>query len=514
MPGKRAVSVESLPAAGACPLDLMLLPIVPRISVPLDEDERWRLRAIAAQIASEEPALAATDAFGTRARPGISAHRWLVIGDATEIALAKIDEESTYEYRLSLLARQNDLVVFGGEPNPSFELYRSQFIGQGPIVPISPRNVPANPLLPLADRCRLDDEAFARIVEATKREGGLTIVPHIGMGSAWRLAGAVADETGLDVRVMSPPPRLTRRANDKLWFTRLVAKVIGENAIPATYSAHGLAVLAQRIRALARTAERVVVKVPDSAGGAGNVCLAAHEVIDASLSDIKDRIFGILRAVGWCETYPLLVGLWEAPALSSPSVQLWIPSIADGPPIIEGLFEQILEGREGLFVGSVPAELPEPWQRRLADEAMRLATVLQFLGYFGRCSLDTLLVGRTFGTAALHWIECNGRWGGVSIPMTIVNRLKRGSDRAKFVVVQRTGESHPPQSFADALEALDPILFRSGKRGEGIVLLSPAEIEAGRGVQMLACAETIADARELATSAVDILSGLQCLGNA
>jgi hypothetical protein len=137
---------------------------------------------------------------------------------------------------------------------------------------------------------------------------------------------------------------------------------------------------------------------------------------------------------------------------------------------------------------------------------MRLASTLQFLGYFGRCSFDTLLVGQTLDSAVPHWIECNGRWGGVSIPMTIVNRLTRGGDKAKFVVVQRVEDYRPPQSFADAVQALDGILFK-GERQKGIILLSPAEIEAGRGVQMLACAETVAAARDLSDRALKILSG-------
>ncbi len=481
------------------------LPVVPSITVSLGEHELQRLQEIAARIARKEPALAATHAFGTQTRPGLSANLWLVIGDTREIALTEVGGEETFEYRLSLLARQGDLVVFGGQPHYDFERYRSQ-LGLGPIISINVRRFPANPLLPLAERCLLDSAAFAQIVERTKRAGGLTIVPHIGMGSVWRLAAAVAEATGLDVCVASPPPRLTRRVNDKLWFARLAGEILGESSLPPTYAAHGPAVLAHRIRSLARSAERVVVKVPDSAGAAGNLCLAAREVADASLSDIKNRILRGLRAFGWYDTYPLLVAVWEAPILSSPSVQLWIPAITDGPPIIEGLFEQILEGEEGSFVGSVPAELPEKWQRHLAKDATRLASALQLLGYFGRCSLDTLLVGQTRDAAVLHWIECNGRWGGVSIPMTIVNRLTGGGAKAKFVVVQRTGEHQLPQSFATALQALDGILFRPGRYEKGVILLSPVEIEAGRGVQMLACAETVAAARKLSDCALKILS--------
>jgi hypothetical protein len=154
-------------------------------------------------------------------------------------------------------------------------------------------------LLPLAERCLLDDAAFSQIVEKTKWAGGLTVIPHIGTGSVWRLAAAVAETTGLDVCVASPPPRLTRRVNDKVWFSRFAAEILGETALPPNYAAYGPAVLARRIRSLAQSTERVVVKVPNSAGGAGNVCLTAREVAGASLLDTKNCILRVLRASGW-----------------------------------------------------------------------------------------------------------------------------------------------------------------------------------------------------------------------
>ena len=322
----------SIKNSGGNAAESSLLPVVPRTTATLEERERRRLEEIAARIAKQEPALAATQAFGPHTHSGLSPHLWLVIGDTREIALTRVGHEITFEYRLSLLAREGDIAVFGGAIHHDFERYRSEQIGLGPIVSINVRGFPGKPLLPLAERCLLDAAAFSQIVERTKRAGGLTIVPHIGTGSVWRLAASIAEATGLEICVASPPPRLTRRVNDKLWFARLAAEVLGETALPPTYAAYGPAVLAHRLRLLARSAERVVVKVPDSAGSVGNVCLAAREVVGASLSDIKNRMLRVLRAVGWYDTYPLLVGVWEAPVLCSPSVQLWIPAITGGPP--------------------------------------------------------------------------------------------------------------------------------------------------------------------------------------
>src|SRR5208283_3131395 len=129
-----------------------------------------RARAASCPRGSAEDSCRGADAGGDqrvwgRVRPGMVSNLWLVIGDTREIGLAKVDRARTFEYRLSLLARRDDLVTFGGEPHPDFERYRSHFIGTGPVLTLNLPSGAGSPLLPLAARCRLDDKAFSRIVE-------------------------------------------------------------------------------------------------------------------------------------------------------------------------------------------------------------------------------------------------------------------------------------------------------------------------------------------------------------
>jgi len=118
-------------------MDTQLLPVVPRVAATLDQHELRHVQQAAQKIAAEEPTLAATSAFGDRVRPGMLDNLWLVIGDTREIGLAKADRAPTYEYRLSFLARRDDLVTFGGEPHPDFEHYRSHLIGIGPVLSLN-----------------------------------------------------------------------------------------------------------------------------------------------------------------------------------------------------------------------------------------------------------------------------------------------------------------------------------------------------------------------------------------
>ena len=76
----------SIKNAGGSPTESSLLPVVPWMTAALEERELRRLEETAAQLAKQEPALAATQAFGPHTRSGVSPHLWLVIGDTREIA--------------------------------------------------------------------------------------------------------------------------------------------------------------------------------------------------------------------------------------------------------------------------------------------------------------------------------------------------------------------------------------------------------------------------------------------
>ena len=120
-------------------------------------------------------------------------------------------------------------------------------------------------------------------------------------------------------------------------------------------------------------------------------------------------------------------------------------------------------------------------RQRIAQEAAHIACLFQELGHFGRCSLDAVLLD----SGALHWIECNGRWGGVSIPMTLINRLLGGWQNRAFMIVHRTGLRIPPRSFAEVVSQLRDRLFRYGGPAQGTVLLTADGIEAGTGFHFL-----------------------------
>jgi hypothetical protein len=354
---------------------------------------------------------------------------------------------------------------------------------------------------PIASRCCESEIILSQFITAARAGGRFQVVPHIGAGSAWTFAATIAREAGVPVTVAAPPPRLTNRVNDKIWFANQVREVLGPDALPPTFAAFGPAAIAAKIARIARSSERIIVKTPDSAGSMGNVALESALVRGLGLDRIRNLVLSLLRIRGWRGRFPLLVGVWEGDAVASPSVQLWIPPTDQGGPIIEGLFEQHVAGPGAEFVGAAPARLTATVSDRIAREAARLATLLQDLGYFGRCSFDCLVTGTLEGKSSLHWVECNGRWGGVSVPMTFTNRMFGNHAERGLVIVQNMSLDLSIKGVEQAFERLGEMLLRPG-RDQGVVPLSVGGFARGRGVHFISIAATQHQAEELASAAL------------
>jgi len=467
------------------------LPIVAHYDVTLDARER--LRHLASDLRADEPALSATAAFGPWVSPGLGPWPSLVIEDHSWITLFEERGDAAYTYRALLLAGDGDLVVIAQPRCPGFEDYCRSILRLGHVEILTPA-VSAKPLA-LAQRCANDAALIGRAADLARRSGGLNVVPYMGTGGVWTMARRIADIAQVPVRVAAPAPRLTRRVNDKTWFAACVGGALGPQAAPVSKAVYNLAALAGQAAALARQYRSVAIKIPDSASSAGNIILRSRDLRAMTLRHLRNTTASSLRSVGWQGGYPLMVTAWEEPILASPSAQVWIPDGRDGLPVVEGLFDQLVIGPAREFGGAAPSNLPEVWRHRLAQEAVRLAYVFQELGYFGRCSFDAIIVGEDLAAANLHWVECNGRWGGVSIPMTLANRLIGDWTTRPLVVIDRENMPGVPRNFDEVLAELDADLFKLGVRDTGAVIISPSRLQAGSGYEIMVLGESFTAAK-------------------
>jgi hypothetical protein len=211
--------------------------------------------------------------------------------------------------------------------------------------------------------------------------------------------------------------------NDKISFTATVERLFGPESVPQTKSACNLAVTTQHAKHLAEQSTLLGFKLPGSAGGDGNVVVNADHIRDHGLSEIHQLLRQQLRPLRWDGCSPLLIDRWETGVIGSPAAQLWIPPVKQGPPLVEGIFSQTTETLHGVFVGATLANLPSDLTQEITDRTWLLARLFQMLGYIGRCSFDMILVGSGLSDCRLEFIECNGRWGGTSLYMTLMNRI-------------------------------------------------------------------------------------------
>ncbi len=445
---------------------------------------RDKIDELAAEIRVAEPKIDDTAPFGRAVRKGCGDGPGIWFGDTAEIPLMGTSWEKRFDYRMGWLAGPGDVILIGGPDCLAFEEYQKRFTGNRRMtyLNVDPKNAVPRHAVPAI--CLRNADAFAKLRDAVAGSKRMTLHVHLTTGTVWALASRLAEDTGTTVYVAGPPPRLSRRCNDKLWFGEVVQRLLGSGATPPKRAAHSASALTKHVADLTRKWDRIVLKLPDSAGSAGSFLILAQEVRGMKPRSLFRHLRERLISDGRPPRFPMLIEVWDANVLTSPSVQTWIPLPKDGPPIIEGVFEQILSGEKATFIGARQAELPKRIDERLCKGALQLATLFQRLGFFGRCSFDALVTGVNSHVSEIHWIECNARWGGVSIPMSLVSRMAAASTSPKFVIVQRDNDSFLPIPFAKALLKFADLTPPPDLKA-GILFLSPNLMEAGAGCHFL-----------------------------
>lgn len=483
------------------------IPIVQSCTVPFDDHERDRLMALAEKLLENEPALSSTTHFGPNVDCGIHAGGpALLLADQSEISLYGAPEDTLLEYRLAALADCGDILILSHDRSPAFEDYLHDHLGISGLDVMTAASRLGERRWPLPKRCLQQEELFQHIAHRMAGTRLLTIVPYLSTGHVWNLARRLAEETRAQVAITAPPPRLARCVNDKVWFANRVQQVLGKQALSPSVVVYGPAALTGHVLRMSLSSQKLVIKIPDSAGSAGNLTLDTAMFQRHSTASVQRELLDMLTAIGWQGRFPLKIESWEEQILSSPSIQIWIPDRYHGLPIIEGVYEQIVEGAAGKFTGAIKSPVPTTVKDKLVRQAISLAFLFQQLGYFGRCSMDALVTGADYSTADLHWIECNGRWGGVSVPMTLVNRLLPDPEDWHVLIVQRLNLDLPPRPFQTVIDCVGDLLFQEKLGNEGIILLTPTGYERGAGVHFLAVARTLDKARELSRDVMQRLT--------
>lgn len=368
-----------------------------------------------------------------------------------------------YQLRARVRAGAGDLFVATCEDMPVYERYcRDKLqLGDATFIPAAPLELPIR-----VAAAASQGQAFEELCRRARESGGLNIHPYMGNADVWRLAAAIATAASVPVHVLAPPPSVTWLANDKWLMHRIgdeLAGLLGRHPCVPTIHASSAAAAAAALTTLARSHVQVALKMTRCASAMGNRVYRSDEIASWSEEQLEQAVESFLRDKQWRAGDDVLAVAWLDTPLS-PSTQTWIT--AGGDVRIDGLYEQLLVGPERVFEGSVPAELTpgnDAWLRKVSE---LFGAVFGGLGYRGRCSFDFIICD---GTPYL--VEVNGRWGGTSTPMHLVDRLfptGRPAYRARDIMAPGAAEN--PWSFERLLTALgDEVYDATSGRGTYIL---------------------------------------------
>ena len=393
-----------------------------------------------------------------RWRPEDTRHPTLHLDDISAIPfLVDIAGVEEYQHRGRLRAGDHDVYVTVTPAVVGYEDYCQRTLRMG-----APHHLVAEPVgaAIAVSRACTEGRVRARLAEIARDARGMMIHPYMGIEDVWELAAMLSVDSRAPVHVLAPPPPVTWTANDKAMFDELVARVLGRDALVDTRISRDAEGMAADLRALAQRHKRVGLKRTRCASAMGNAVFDSRDV--SSKRDATNAVQEFLRRTEWPKGEEVLAVAWLDTDLS-PSTQLWIPPLGSGDPRLDGIYEQILEGEEKVFVGSRPSTLSDAVNHELGSSALRVGAALQELGYVGRCSFDHLVTGEPRSEFQVVFTECNGRWGGTSTPMSLLDRLLQGPRppyRAQDVVFPELIGAKLP----DLLELVGDLAFRTDTR--------------------------------------------------
>lgn len=476
---------------------MSLPPIIP-IEIPALSATQTRMaERTARELKSRYPEITLEPIFAHLAVDHIDDRPSLHCDDLTEIMRPPSKGSITfYQERARLRAVAGDFVATSFPPNDKYERYCTQQLGLGPVHWITPK--PHGDPHRLAEACWQDRSVRRKLVHAI-RSGELRYIhPHYGTKAVWQLALLLQQASHMHLGVIGAPPGLSAFVNDKGRFAELVRQLFGKAALPPTKMVWNKALAADELCELCHgRSQNVSVKLPSSAGGEGNLVFSGAAFCNKTMTELRTLLEAELPKLGYEVGDELVVSIWEDDVLAAPSVQYWIPPQGAGQASFEGIYKQFITGSEGNFAGSAPTQLPDTLRDSALEQTQVLARIFQELGYVGRCSFDLLLVGPTLANASLHFIECNGRWGGTSLPMTFLNQIFGSWHDHPYAVLTSQFEGDDPSlSFSEVFNALkNDLLDLRTVQDRGAM----QAIQRMKGKQILIHPRRIEEKREITT---------------
>ena len=409
----------------------------------------------------------------------------------------RVKNVGTYCSRAFTRARDGDIVLASLDPIPGYHEYMDKRLnlGNSYYIYVAPNDPERN--YHLFESLKHDQSSLGKILSYTSLNGELVIHPYMGSYGAWDIARLLSEPRENPVKVMGPLPIASKIANDKNDFLSIVQQLCGKEHTVDCSSASTRKELEALIEKKAKSYEKLVMRYPGSAGGMSTEVFESDFVLNQK-DDFQRFLDAYISEYGWEEgKEKLQVSGWEPEVLMAPSSHLWIPPGNEEPPIFEEILMQTFDDVDPtVFAGSRVANLPDRISKEIEELTMIVGRALQKIGYVGRCSFDLLLCGPSLEKCKIKFVECNGRWGGASTPMTLMNRIF--GDHRKHAYFHRVLQAPPliGVSFIRFLELFDDILY-DHRSGQGYAIVyNVALLESKGQLDMITIGDSVESARE------------------
>ncbi len=397
-----------------------------------------------------------------------------------------------YQHRARVRADTGDVFAAVTPISEGYEPYCREVLGLG-----APGTVVAEPTsepTAVAKACA-SGTAWKKLLQWAGA-GPVAIHPYMAIEDVWELAGRMRAER-IDAFVVGPTTEALWVANDKATLDEVVRELVGDDLVVRTAISRDPATIAENLRNLADHSEKVGLKRTRCASAMGNAVFRSEDVRSLPPDGVLGLVEEFLEATQWAGEEEVLAVQWVETHIS-PSTQMWIPPVGVGDPLLEGIYEQLLLGDEKVFLGSRPARLGEAVHRRLGEASRIVAAAFQGMGYVGRCSFDFIVAGDPNGDFDVHFTECNGRWGGTSTPMFLVDRLglRDENGRRPYHAQDFVHESLVGMSFHELLRLVGDDLYDPRSNQGRFVLYNVGPLERDGKFDVISLGRTPEEAAE------------------
>jgi hypothetical protein len=412
-----------------------------------------------------------------------------------------------YQHRARVRADTGDIFSAATAATPGYEDYcrTHLLLGEPTLI----RAAQVGDAMEVAQACQ-NGEAYQKIAAFTRENKGLTIHPYMAIEDIWELAAQLAHDTETSVRVLGPPPPVLWIANDKSTLDALIRLLLGPRWVVETARGQDSTRVTQALIDMADRHPLVGLKRTRCASATGNKVFSSAHIHDTEFSALEDQVRQFLHRTEWTEGEDVLIVEWVDSDVS-PSTQLWIPPMGGGDPHVDGIYEQILDGPEKIFVGSQPSGLSETLHRDMTMASLTIAYSLQQMGYCGRCSFDFIVEDPKGNNPSARFTECNGRWGGTSTPMHLVDRCIDGK-RPAYLAQDVMQEDLVDADFAALLSMLGEHAYRADRQEGTFLLYNPGCLSGSGKIDVVAIGSTQEEARRAMNDLLPELWGLDSIG--